>query len=220
MEITWHAQSCFRLTERNLLTIVTDPYKPQNGMEMPKLKADVVTVSREAETHNNTGSVSGTARGDTRVVNGPGEYEMGGVFITGVTMRPDKKKSADANQATLHPALKSTVYSFNYDGLNVVHLGGLSFVPSQTQIDALETVHVLLLPIGGGEYLNPSQAAEVVSLIEPNIVIPMQYDAGQDVVGKFLKGMGLSEAKAQDSLKVTRGTLPEDTQVVLLEAKK
>ena len=219
MEITWHAQSCFRFTERNLLTVVTDPYHALNG-DLPKLKADVVTISRDTAGHNNSSGVQISARGETRVIDGPGEYEMDGVFITGVSMRPDKKKTADVAANSAAPINKCTVYSFNYDGLNVVHLGSLAFVPSQTQIDALETVHVLIVPIGGGDYLNPSQAAEVVSLIEPNIVIPMQYDAGQDVVGKFLKGMGLSEAKAQDSLKVTRGTLPEDTQVVLLEAKK
>ncbi len=202
-----------------MLTVVTDPYQAQNG-DLPKLKADVVTVSRDTAAHNNTSGVLSTARGETRVIDGPGEYEMGGVFITGVAMRPDKKKTAEAAAGNTPPAHKCTVYSFNYDGLNVVHLGSLAFVPSQTQIDALETVHVLILPIGGGDYLNPSQAAEVVSLIEPNIVIPMQYAEGQDVVGKFLKGMGLSEAKAHESLKISRSALPEDTQVILLEAKK
>mgnify|MGYP000906278291 CR=1 FL=1 len=94
MEITWHAQSCFRFTERNLLTVVTDPYHAQNG-DLPKLKADVVTISRDTAGHNNSSGVQNTARGETRVIDGPGEYEMGGVFITGVSMRPDKKKTAD-----------------------------------------------------------------------------------------------------------------------------
>jgi L-ascorbate metabolism protein UlaG (beta-lactamase superfamily) len=111
--------------------------------------------------------------------------------------------------------------------LNVLHLGGLSFVPAQAQIEALETVDVLLVPVGGGDGLSAAQASEIVSLIEPSIVVPMNYKVGTrdegrklDGVNKFLKEMGLSEAKTVDALKVARSSLPEDTQVILLEVKE
>jgi hypothetical protein len=32
-----------------------------------------------------------------------------------------------------------------------------------------------LVPVGGGGGLNAAKAAEVISLLEPNIVIPMHY---------------------------------------------
>jgi L-ascorbate metabolism protein UlaG (beta-lactamase superfamily) len=221
MEITWHGESCFRLTERGLITVVSDPYAEDSGKkvaEMPKIRADVITLTRKENVNNNVAGVSGTQRGEPRVISGAGEYELGGVFITGVTMKPEKKKTADSETKPIG-GHKCTVYSFNYDGLNVAHLGALSFVPTQQQIDALETVHVLMVPIGGGESLTPSQAAEVVSLIEPNVVIPMQYHPNTDTLGKFLKEMGLSECKAQETLKVTNSGLPEGTQVVVLEPK-
>ncbi len=217
MEITWHGHSCFRMVERGTLTVVTDPYADSVGDDPPKLKADIITISKDTPEHNNTNAVVGAQRGDVRTVRGPGEYEMGGVFISGAAMKQDKKKT---------DAEKSTAYSFNFDGLRVVHLGGLNFVPSQAQIDALETVDVLLLPVGNSACLTPAQASEVVSLIEPSIVIPMDYRASGiaggklEGVQKFLKEMGINEAKPQESLKVTRSSLPEDTQVVLLEAKK
>jgi L-ascorbate metabolism protein UlaG (beta-lactamase superfamily) len=219
MEITWHGQYCFRMTERGTLTVVADPFDASTGEEPPKVRADVVTISRDDPAHNNITAVIGAQRGDVRIVRGPGEYEMGGVFITGVAMKSDTKKGA-ASQT-------GTVYEFNFEGLSVVHLGGLSFVPSQAQIDALETVDVLLLPVGGGDGLNAAQASEIISLIEPSIVVPMNYKVGNsggnrklDSVSKFLKEMGLSEAKTQDSLKVTKSSLPEDTQVILLEVKQ
>ena len=217
MEITWHGQFCFRMTERGTLAVVTDPFDASTGEEPPKLRADVVTISRDDPAHNNITAVVGAQRGDVRIVRGPGEYEMGGVFINGVSMKSEAKKGA-----TLQ---RGTVYSFNFEGLAVVHLGGLSFVPSQAQIDALETVDVLLIPIGGGDSLNAAQASEIISLIEPSIVVPMNYKSGDtgaklDGVSKFLKEMGLSEAKTQDVLKVTKSSLPEDTQVILLEVKK
>lgn len=210
MEITWYGQSCFRMTERATLAVVTDPYSAAAGLEPPKLKADVVTISRDHPRHNNVNAIIGAQRGDVRKITGPGEYEMGGVFITGVAMRPEKK---GANQ-------KCTVYAFNFDGLSVAHLGGLSFVPTQSQIDALETVDVLLVPISGDDELNPAQAAEVISMIEPSLVVPMGYGPkSKDSLNKFLKEMGLTNPQMQDALKVTRSSLPEDTQVILLEMK-
>jgi L-ascorbate metabolism protein UlaG (beta-lactamase superfamily) len=211
MELTWYGQSCFRMTERATLAVVTDPFDASTGMEPPKLKADVVTVSRVDDPHaNNVNAIIGAQRGDVRKVVGPGEYEMGGVFITGVAMKPDKK-GGDQN---------CTVYAFNFDGLTVAHLGGLSFVPTQSQIDALETVDVLLVPVGGEDELNAAQASEVISMIEPSIVVPMGYGAKRsDGLSKFLKEMGLTGPKAQESLKISKSGLPEDTQVMLLDMK-
>lgn len=217
MEITWHGYSCFRMNERGTLTVVTDPYDKSAGDEVGKLKADVITISRDHPAHNNTNAIVGAQRGDVKQVAGPGEYEIGGVFITGVAMKNPKSEGKQ----------KTTAYAFNFDGLNVVHLGGLSFVPGQSQVDALETVDVLLIPVGGGDGLSAAQASEIISLIEPSIVIPMNYRAeglkpkeNLDTVAKFLKEMGLTDVKTQDSLKVTKSQLPDTTQVVLLEVKQ
>jgi L-ascorbate metabolism protein UlaG (beta-lactamase superfamily) len=209
MEITWYGQSCFRMTERATLALVTDPFDASTGMEPPKLKADVVTVSRDDPGHNNVNAIIGAQRGDVRKITGPGEYELGGVFITGVAMKPDKKGGE-----------KCTVYAFDFEGLTVAHLGGLSFVPSQSQIDALEAVEILLVPIGGEGELSPAQASEVISMIEPSLVVPMGYGGKRsDSLSKFLKEMGLTGPKTQETLKITRSGLPEDTQVVLLEMR-
>ncbi len=215
MEITWHGLACFRMTERGTLSVVADPYDAQSGEELPKLKADVITVSTDHPSHNNISAISGAQRGDVKTVRGPGEYEMGGVFIVGAPLRNEKVKDSP----------KLTAYSFDFDGLRVVHMGALNFVPSQSQIDELETVHVLLLPVGGGDCLTATQAAELVSLIEPSVVIPMYFQAegtGKKLepVGRFLKEMGLSEATAQDSYKITKSGLPDETQIILLSPRK
>jgi len=210
MELTWYGHSCFRMTERGVLAVVTDPFGPDAGLgDLPKLRADVVTISRDDPRHNYASAVASAQRGEVYKVTGPGEYEIGGVFIIGVAMRPERKSNSQ----------KCTVYAFNFDGLTVAHLGGLSFVPSQSQIDALETVDVLLVPIGGSGELTPAQASEVISMIEPSIVVPMGYNS-KDSLNKFLKEMGLTSIKPQEMLKVTRSSLPEDTQVVLLEMKR
>jgi L-ascorbate metabolism protein UlaG (beta-lactamase superfamily) len=210
MEITWYGHSCFRLTERSMATVVTDPFDYASiGYDPLKLKADIVTVSHDASGHNNAKAVKGASH----VITGPGEFEIGGVFITGVQTNGQSKKDNE---------LRNTLYVFDYDGITVAHLGDLRRVPSQAEVEDMGAVNVALVPVGGGGGLNAAKAAEVISLLEPNIVIPMHYATKDaklklDSLDKFLKEMGLSASQPEASLKVTRTGLPEETRVVVLE---
>jgi L-ascorbate metabolism protein UlaG (beta-lactamase superfamily) len=214
MELTWYGHSCFRLTERGMATVVTDPFdNAAIGYESLKLKADIVTVSHDATGHNNSKAVKGTSH----VITGPGEFEIGGVFITGVQTNGTSKKESEE--------LRNTLYVFDYGGITVAHLGDLKRVPSQAEVEALGSVNVALVPVGGGGGLNAAKAAEVISLLEPNIVIPMHYATKDaklklDSLDKFLKEMGLSASQPEASLKVTRTGLPEETRVVVLEYQR
>ena len=205
MEITWYGHSCFRLTERNYVTVVTDPYDNKViGYDPLKLKAEIVTVSHDAPGHNNSDAVKGT----THVLTGPGEFEIGGVFITAVQTDSAGKKSKDITR-----------------NITVAHLGDLQKIPTQSEIELLGTVNVALVPVGGGNSLNAAKAAEVVSMLEPNLVIPMHYFTPDsklklDEINKFIKEMGLSKQDAQPSLKVSRSSLPDETHVIVLDYQK
>ena len=221
MEITWYGHSCFRLTERNYATVVTDPYDNKSiGYDSLKLRSDIVTVSHDAPGHNNTDAVKGTSH----VIDGAGEFEIGGVFITGVQTdggNSGKKKAKKDSEASG----RNTIYVFDYDGITVAHLGDLKEVPTQSEIELLGTINVALVPVGGGGGLNAAKAAEVISLIEPNLVIPMHYSTpaakvSLEALNKFIKEMGLSKADTQPSLKVTRSGLPNETHVVVLDYQK
>lgn len=217
MEITWYGHSCFRLTERNFASVVTDPFDSKTiGYDLLKLKAEIVTVSHDASGHNNTDVVKGTMH----VIDGPGEFEIGGVFITGVQTdgsSSGKKKSVNG--------MRNTIYVFDYDGITVAHLGDLQQIPTQAEIEALGTVNVALVPVGGGGGLNAAKAAEVISLLEPNLVVPMHY-ATPDVkitlesLNKFIKEMGLNKQDPQPSLKVSKSGLPDETHIVVLDYQK
>ena len=214
MEITWYGHSCFRLTERNYATVVTDPYDHKAvGYSALKLKADIVTISHDAPGHSNMEAVKGTEH----IIDGAGEFEIGGVFITAVQTAGGGKKSKDKT--------RNTLYVFDYEGITVAHLGDLQEVPTQSEVEALGTVNVLLVPVGGGASLNAAKAAEVVSVIEPNLVIPMHYATDDakiklDPLSKFLKEMGLGKTESLPSLKVTRSALPQETKVVVLDYQK
>lgn len=212
MEITWYGHSCFRIMERNLASVVTDPYDHRVvGFSPLKLKADILTVSQKAHEY---GFVS-VVKGDPYLITGPGEFEVGGVFITGVQTNGHFIKKSDEP--------RNTLYLIDYNGVNLLHLGAINRVPTQTEVEALGPVHIALVPVGGGSSLNAAKAAEVISLLEPNIVIPMHYSVPGSLINleplsKFLKEMGLAGATTQPSLKVSSvHSLPEETQVVVLE---
>lgn len=212
MEITWYGHACFRLRDRSA-TVVTDPYDPSVGYALPRVRADIVTVSHDHADHNHVSGVKGAPR----VVDGPGEYEIQGVFITGIATFHDKKKGAQRG--------RNTVFLFEFDGLTICHLGDLGHVPTQAQVEALSDVDILLIPVGGVSTIGAPQAAEIISLLEPQVVIPMHYKTKALAtklapVDRFLQEMGLKKLAAQESLKVTGSTLPEETQIVLLDYKQ
>jgi L-ascorbate metabolism protein UlaG (beta-lactamase superfamily) len=168
----------------------------------------VVTVSHDSPGHNNAAAVGGRRHALT----GPGEYEIGGVFITGIAT--NEKDHALAN----------LLFVFNYGGVTIAHLGDMATVPTQTKIESLEQVDVLLLPVGGGNSLNAAQAAELVSMLEPRLVVPMHYSipglrSELDDVDRFLKEMGVGPPEAEATLKVTASSVSEETSVVLLAPK-
>ena len=210
MEITWYGHSCFRLVERGMASVVCDPYDHNVvGYSPLKLRADIVTVSHQAEGHNYVKAV----RSGYRLIDSPGEYEIGGVFITAVPTSAGSRREK--------PAARNMLYVFDYDGVTIAHLGDLQREPSQTEIEALGSVSVALVPVGGGKSLNAAKAAEVVSLIEPGIVIPMHYHTPDNkikltAVNKFLKEMGVGSLQPEPSLKISRVSVPNETKVVLL----
>jgi len=210
MEIIWYGHACCALTD-DTTTIITDPYDNSLGVELPTLMADIVTVSHDNPRHNAVGAVGG----QFKLVDSPGEYEIRQIFISATALYPPQA----ADRSTVND--RNLVFVYNLDDLTVCHLGDLGHVPNQSQIEGLDNVDILLTPVGGGRSLNAAQAAEVIGLIEPALVIPIHYalpgiNVQLDSLDKFLREMGQSQLEAQNSLKITRRNLPEETQIVVL----
>ena len=212
MEITWMGHSCFTIKGKSA-TLVTDPYDDAIGYNLGRPKAGIVTSSHAHPGHGCTAAIEG----ETKVIRGPGEYEVAGVFITGFSTFHDDENGVDRG--------KNTVYLIEMEDITLCHLGDLGHTLSTGQVEELSDSEVLMVPVGGVSTIDAAVAAEVGRLIQPKVVIPMHfYTEGLkfqlDPLDKFLKEMGIkADLPAEPKLVITKTALPEETHVVLLERK-
>jgi L-ascorbate metabolism protein UlaG (beta-lactamase superfamily) len=210
VDITWLGLSCFRIRGSQAI-VVTDPFPPGLGYNLGKLTADIVTVSHPHPSHSYDQGING----EHRLVKGPGEYEISGVLILGISTFHDSVKGQSRG--------KNTIYLMEIDGVNVLHLGDLGHVLGDNQVEEIGNVDVLLLPVGGVTTINAAMAAEVIRKLEPKVVIPMHYktpksDRDLEPVENFLKEMGQTQVEPRPKFTVSRSNLPITTEVVVLNA--
>ncbi len=210
MDIYWYGQSCFKIKGKTA-TVVIDPFDPEStGIKLPKdLEAQVVLVTHRHKDHNFIEAV----KGDPLIISGPGEYEKVGVSVNGIKTFHDKTSGKDRGM--------NTIYHLVIDGINIVHLGDLGHNLTEEQSSLIDQTDILMVPVGGNYTINAEEASEVVSALEPRIVIPMHYKLPEGKselsgVEPFLKEMGAENLEAVPKLSITKDKLPEETTVVLL----
>jgi L-ascorbate metabolism protein UlaG (beta-lactamase superfamily) len=212
MYITWLGHSSFKLQDKissDGITLVTDPFDDKLGIKMPKIEADIVTISHDHEDHNNKSAI----KGNPFVIHCAGEYEVKNVAIEGVEVPHDDKDGKERG--------KVIAYRIDMDDISIAHLSDLGGPLNPKQLETLGNVDVLLVPVGGKFTLDAKKAVEVVSQIEPRIVIPMHYAVpglklDLDPVEKFIKELGV-KPRMEDKLKVIKKDLPtEDMELVIL----
>jgi L-ascorbate metabolism protein UlaG (beta-lactamase superfamily) len=201
LDITYLGNGSVKLSSRNV-TVLCDPTDTKK-----------TTVDAVLQTSPDTKVVAGEAM----LIDGPGEYEVKGAMITGVPTR--LHVDAEGN--------RGTAYRVEADGLSVGFLGNIAPNLSNSQLEVLGSVDVLIVPVGGhGLTLDATAASQVVSQVEPKYVIPIHYEDGvskypmpQEKVDKFLSEMGANKVEPLAKLKVTDKDMPLETTVVVLQSQ-
>ena len=216
-KISWAGQSCFQISVSNSkdhsADIVIDPFDDKAGLKVPNFSADILLTTHDHHDHNNLKAV----KGDPFLIQGPGEYEVKGVFIKGIPSWHDDKEGKERG--------KNTIYVFEAEDLKFCHLGDLGQKQlTDEQLEKINAVDVLMIPVGGEFTISSSEAQKIISQIEPKIVIPMHYALPKlkenlEGVDKFLKAMGKDAIAPADKLTVKLSTLPKEgaTEIVILE---
>jgi L-ascorbate metabolism protein UlaG (beta-lactamase superfamily) len=186
-----------------------DPCHPDLGYHLGESKADIVTLSHFHPGHS---YIEGVAN-EPKQIKSPGEYEIGGTFITGVASFHDNKKGEQRG--------KNTIYIIEMDDITLCHLGDLGHSLDPHLIEELGDVDILLLPVGEVSTIPIDTAVEIVRQLEPPIVIPMHYKTeaftgNLSPVDKFLDTMRIKWIESKPKLSITSSSLPTTTQTIVL----
>ena len=212
MIITWQGHSCFKIQDKigsDGVTVVTDPFSKEVGLKVPNCEADIVTISHDHYDHNNSAAL----RGQPLIINCAGEYDYKGILVEGIDSFHDDKEGKERGL--------NVIYRFEVEDISIVHLGDLGSPLDNGQLEKLAGTDILLIPVGGKYTLDAKKAVEVISQIEPRIVIPMHYKIKDlkidiDPVDKFIKEIGV-EPTYEEKLKISKKDLPqEDMELVIL----
>jgi len=217
MEIIWHGQSFFEIRTKDSakeeIKIVIDPFDEKLGLKVPKSEAHLLLITHHHEDHANVGAVGG----QPFLIDGPGEYGVKGVFVKGVLSFHDNVSGKERGL--------NTIYKIEAEGIKICHTGDLGQKElTESQLEEIGEVDLLMIPVGGVYTIEAKAAAEIVSQIEPRLVIPMHYKLpklkiGLEEVSKFLKVMGVEGITPEKKLRINLKDLPrEETKIVVLEA--
>ena len=209
MEITWYGRACFRLKGKEA-TAITDPCPPATGFVAGKHDVDLLTISHAHSDHSYTRSISAGL-----TLTRPGEYEFHDLLVTGVRTYHDGSRGTERGE--------NMIFAVEVDGVHICHLGDLGHLLTEEQVAELGPIDVLLVPVGGTTTVTPAEATEVVSQLSPKLVIPMHFaidGASGDLMSAdtFLHEMSVEPIRQPKAI-VTPSSLPDETQVVLLEAR-
>ena len=222
MELTWYGRTCVRMRGKEAV-VVADPYQSVVGPTGRGITGDIVTFSHPDDAPVARGKPKGklsrdgttlipTSLESAFVLDGPGEYEVKEVLVTGVrTYRDDARGSENG---------KGVSFVVEVDGVHTIHLGEIGHLLSEEKLGDIGTVDIACVPIGG--VLTPTKAAALIAQLDPKIVVPMTLceDDGDcaEALKKFFHEMG-AEPVSQPKVSVTASSLPSETMTVLLESR-
>jgi L-ascorbate metabolism protein UlaG (beta-lactamase superfamily) len=220
MELIWYGRTCVRLRGKDAV-VVADPYQAVVGPTGRGITGEIVTFSHPDDTplpkakgvRSRDGStVLPSSLEDAFVLDGPGEYEVRDVLVTGVRTYRDDAKGEERG--------KQVAFIVELDGLHTIHLGEIGHLLTEEKLADIGPVDIACVPIGGS--LSPTKAAELVAQLDPRIVVAMPLDeeaAGtREALAKFFHEMG-GDPTPQPKLSVTQSGLPLEPTAVVLESR-
>jgi hypothetical protein len=221
MELTWYGRTCVRMRSKDAV-VVADAYQAIVGPTGRGITGDIVTYSHPDDTPHPRAKGRVSRDGSTLLpssledafcLDGPGEYEVKDVLITGVRTFRDERKGSERG--------RNIAFIVELDGVHVIHLGDIGHLLTEDKLTDIGPVDVACIPVGGT--LSATKAAELVAQLDVKVVVPMPVceDADSDeALRKFLHEMGVSTPPvAQAKLALMPSSMPAEVTTVLLEQR-
>lgn len=210
MKIEYFGHSCFRLTTKSGLRILTDPFTNVGYELPPDLSADVVLCSHKHFDHDYVQGVQAE-----RVIDKTGEYDVKGVKITGYLSYHDEVRGAKRGENIL--------FVVEADGLRICHAGDFGEESVSAYKEKLGKLDLLFLPVGGTYTIDGGKAKEVVEELSPKKVIPMHFKTAESTIDIAGAGGFLSLFPEEEKSDVFQGVWEYDfgtKKIIRMERKK
>jgi len=217
MKIVWHGHSLFQITtnpeKNNQVQIVIDPFDKSIGLRVPKLEADILLVTHQHHDHNNIKAVSG----NPFLIEGPGEYEVKGVFIRGILSFHDDSRGKERGM--------NTIYVMESEDIKLCHLGDFGQKElTEEQMEKIGEIDILMIPVGGNYTISLKEVAKIMSQLEPKITIPMHYAIPKlkiklNPLNRFLKMFGIKSLTPLNKLSIKKKDIPADEAKIIVLKK-
>lgn len=209
MKIRWLGHSCFLITNERGINILTDPFDDTLGYRMTKEKINIITISHEHYDHNNTMGI----KGKPVVLKGPVNRDTHKIVFKGISSYHDSVYGKYRGE--------NTIFVIKTDKLTLCHLGDLGHLLYNEQLEQINQVDILFIPVGGYFTINHIQAEQVINQIKPKIVIPMHYKTEAikwsiDPLSVFLNEKQNIKMVGENFFEVNSSTLPEKTTIYVL----
>ncbi len=206
-ELRWLGHTCVRIKARDAV-ILMDPAERSTGYGIGKQAADIVTLSNDPLGRN-----LAAVRPEFQTIDGPGEYEMQNVFVTGARSYQTESRGDDR--------LYNTMYVVEVEGLKIGHAGNIGHILTEAQAEPMEDIDILFVPVGGEQPFTYDQAVDLVTKLEPKVVIPVRYrtsfgGTGLGELEPFCKKLGMDIPEPEDKLVVKPSDLGETIRLVVL----
>lgn len=179
--------------------MLINPYQDSVGLNMPKLKVNVVATT---DLNNDQTNNLDRLQGDPMKITGPGEYEVQGIFFYGIPNTGGR-----------------TMFVIEAEGIKVGHPGVTVKELSYKELELFEGVDVLLLPLTGED---SKACSQIISQVEPRVIIPIQFKTPKvkeqlDTIDAFAKEMGVKDIGGEKKVILKKKDLPvEETQIQVL----
>ena len=213
MVITYYGLSCFKIQSGDT-TLAIDPFDKESGLTPPRFQTDVTLITHNHSNHNNFDSLAGKGDdGQVFKISGPGEYEIHGIQVHGISSFHDTKNGDEKG--------KNTIYIITWEDLRLVHLGDYGEEKLRDDVhEAIGTPDILFIPIGGKDTIDAESATKLINQIEPRIIVPMHYKISGlktkiDGVEVFMKEMG-EKSTPEERLTIKKSAVPTDTQKIVV----
>ena len=207
MIITYFGKQFWKVQYGDTTIAINPISKDAKGIKTTRFGSDIALVTTQHPSYNGIEQLS---HGEVEpfVIEGPGEYEVGGIFVKGIFSEGIVDGKAFVN----------TVYTFMIDGINICFLGNIAGGEMNASVrGGISEADVLFVPVSSSEgSLGASEAYKVAVSLEPSIIIPMDYD--EKSIKEFLKEGGVSKVKKVDKLTIKRKDLEgKEGEIVVFE---